>query len=96
MTLLIQMFIYIAFLLYITAAVLYFFGLRPAVLAAAGGCILNLLALIVRTIIAGRLPLSSGYEFILSFTFIMVLLYLAFEIKSQLKNAGGIVMIIAA
>lgn len=96
MTLLIQMFIYIAFILYIAATVLYFIGLRPAFPAAAGGCILNLMALIARTIISGRLPLSSGYEFILSFTFITVLLYLAFEIKSQLKNAGGVVMIIAA
>ncbi|MEN6460986.1 MAG: cytochrome c biogenesis protein CcsA [Syntrophomonas sp.] len=96
MTTLIQVSIYTVLMLYIAGAVLYFTSARPAFLVAAGGCILNLLALIVRTIISGRLPLSSGYEFILSFTFLTVVLYIVFEYKSKVKNAGGVVMVIAA
>jgi len=103
MTLLIQMVIYTVLISYAAGAVLYLAGGRPGkertlkvafILALAGG-ILNLLAMIMRTIIAGRLPLSSGYEFILSFTFITVVLYLIYEVKSQVKGAGGVVMLIA-
>lgn len=46
--------------------------------------------------IAGRLPLASGYEFLISFTFVTVLMYLGYEVKSGAAKAGGAVMLIAA
>lgn len=103
MTSLIQVIIYTTLISYAAGAVLYFAGAKPgqekaikaAFILALTGCVLNLLALIMRTIIAGRLPLSSGYEFVLSFTFITVVLYLIYDLKSQAKSAGGPVMLIA-
>lgn len=99
-----QMILYTTLLSYMAAAILYFIGnerTRPRLtkaaisLALAGG-VLNLGALTIRTIMAGRLPLSSGYEFLLSFAFITVLLYLIFEFKSRTTSAGGPVASIAA
>jgi ABC-type transport system involved in cytochrome c biogenesis permease subunit len=104
MTLLIQIIIYITLIAYTAGAVLYFTGVKSGkkgipkdafILALIGG-ILNLIALIIRTIMAGRLPLTTGYEFILSFTFITVLLYLVYEAKTKFKGVGGAVMTIAA
>ncbi|MBL4953938.1 cytochrome c biogenesis protein CcsA [Neobacillus sp. YIM B02564] len=104
MAIFIQIIVYASLILYIAASVLYFAGyrsekngmLKAASAIAIVGCIINFLALIIRTILSGRLPLSSGYEFILSFAFLTSLLYLIFEWKNKAKNAGGIVMIIAA
>jgi len=104
MALLTQIIIYVTLIAYAAGALLYFAGvksgkeviLKCAVILASVGGILNLLALIIRTIMAGRLPLSTGYEFILSFTFITVLLHLVYEAKTHTKSGGGAVMIIAA
>lgn len=104
MSSLLQIAIYTTLLFYVAAAILYFIGASKTlarlakaafVLVLTGG-LLNLLALIIRTIMAGRLPLSSGYEFLLSFTFITVVLYLIFEIKSRIISTGGPVALIAA
>lgn len=103
MSLLIQVFVYASLILYTAGAVLYFAGhsennrcLTVAPFAAFFGCVVNLLALISRAIVSGRLPLSSGWEFILSLAFLTSLLYLVFEWKSRTKTAGGIVMVITA
>lgn len=101
---LIQTIIYLTLIAYAAGAVLYFTGIKSgktgilncaAILASIGG-FLNLAALIIRTIMAGRLPLSTGYEFILSFTFITVVLYLGYEVKTKYKGAGATVLAIAA
>jgi len=104
MPLLLQIIIYTTLISYAVGAGLYFFGamlvkekvLKAAFILALAGCVFNLLALIIRTIIAGRLPLSSGYEFVLSFTFITAALFLLYEIKNNAKSGGGPVMLIAA
>lgn len=104
MSTLMPVIIYILLALYFWGAVLYVAGSRSgnarfstiASLATACGWICNLLALILRTIISGRLPLSSGNEFILSFVFLMILFYLFLERKSQVREAGWIVTSIAA
>lgn len=101
---LIQVVIYITLISYVAGAALYFAGFKPAngkalkaaFTLASAGFTLNLLALILRTVMAARLPLSSGYEFILTFTFLTVTLYLIYELKSGVKGAGGVVMLIAA
>ena len=102
--LLLQVLLYLIPLFYIAGALLYFAGERIgrngvfktafwlAVVGGAG----NLAVLVTRTVIAGRLPLASGNEFLLSFTCLTVFMYLIYEIKSGLKKAGGLVMFIAA
>jgi ABC-type transport system involved in cytochrome c biogenesis, permease component len=101
---LLKMVIYSTLLFYTAAAISYFIGpnilksrLEQAafILLLTGG-VLNLSALTIRTIMAGRLPLSSGWEFLLSFTFITIALYLIFELKSRSTLAGGPVASIAA
>ncbi len=102
MAALITVIIYLLILAYSLSTVLYFIGSRTdgkklllmaRVTAIAGG-LLNLSAIIVRTIIAGRLPLSNGIEFILWFTGITLILYLLFEARVRVKSAGGVVMLI--
>jgi len=101
---LLQVIIYTTLILYAVGAVLYFSGdmlskvkvLKAAFILALSGCVFNLLALIIRTIMVGRLPLSSGYEFVLSFTFITTALYIIYEVRFKVKSAGGTVMLIAA
>ncbi len=91
-----------ALMFYAAASCCYFTGLktnktlRPALLLAAGGLAANLIALINRSVASGRLPLATGYEFLLCFTLITAFLYLVYEIRSKMKNAGGPVMLIAA
>jgi ABC-type transport system involved in cytochrome c biogenesis permease subunit len=104
MALLVQVFVYVSLIFYSLGAVLYFVGyrssndkiLKQATLVALVGGVVNLFALVIRTIISGRLPLSSGFEFVLSFAFLTIVLYLIFEWKSKMKSAGAIVMVIAA
>jgi len=96
--------IYWVAILYALAAGLYFWGeaagkrpvLRLAWILAGTGCFSNLLLLVLRGILTGRLPLSNGSEFLLSFTWITVGLYLCLETRRQLKGVGGYVMFIAA
>lgn len=99
----IPIFVYITLILYIVAAVCYFIGssrnekiIKFAFIISLSGCFTNLLVLFMRFIISERLPLNNGSEFILSFAWITVLLYLIYEIKSKSKKAGGIVLLIAA
>ncbi len=94
----------LALFMYLISSVFYMVGLKNRgknllVLASASaviGVLANMTALVVRTILSGRLPLTDGYEFILSFTFVSVLLYLMYEKMSQSKNGGAVLMFIAA
>ena len=100
----IQVTIYTTLISYAAGAALYFTGSRcatrkglwTAFVVAAVGFISNTMALILRTIMVSRLPLSSGYEFILIFTCITVGFYLVYELKTGEKGAGAIAMLMAA
>ncbi len=104
MATIIQVLIYTTLISYVAGAALYLAGsssaTRKGLLAAsclaAVGVISNLMALILRTIMVSRLPLSSSYEFILVFTCITVGFYLIYEIRTDEKGAGGMVLLIAA
>lgn len=104
MTALIKITIYLTGILYGLAAGLYFLGeaagrhrvIRSAWIVAVTGCMLNLLLLVLRGIITGRLPLNNGSEFLLSFICITVGLYLGLAMRRQLKGVGGPVMLMAA
>lgn len=95
-----RLFIDLILILYLAGAAGYFAGRRFAGLSRAAfwlssaGLAANLLALVNRVSLSGRLPLANGYEFLLSFTFITVLLYLLYEIISGNKRAGGVVMLL--
>lgn len=92
--------VYLILVLYAAATAGYFLGGRFSWLGklafwlAAIGLAANLLALINRIALSGRLPLANGYEFLLSFVFITVFMYLIYEIISDNKRAGGIVMLL--
>ncbi|KUG03744.1 hypothetical protein ASZ90_018887 [hydrocarbon metagenome] len=104
MAVLIKTSIGLALLVYIISGSLYALGAKPrykqllgaASLAAVIGALANLTALAARTVMSGRLPFTDGYEFLMSFTFISVLLYLLYEKASQNKDAGAVLMFIAA
>lgn len=102
MTSYIQILICTAVTLYITSAVVYFWAVRKSTLGkialslAAVGFVSNLLALGIQSVVDGRLPLTTGYEFLMIFTCITVFMYIIYEIKSGFRKAGGAVMLIAA
>ena len=50
----------------------------------------------MRTVLVGILPLTNGLEFLLSFTWVTVLMYLALSYRYRLTSAGGIVMVMIA
>lgn len=87
---------------YWAAALLYFGGLKKerllkAAFALAGlGCIFHLAVLAVRTLLAGMLPLTNGLEFLLSFTWFTVFMYLLFTFRCRINTSGGVVMLFAA
>jgi ABC-type transport system involved in cytochrome c biogenesis permease subunit len=104
MAALITVIVYSVLIAYVLGSALYFYGARSGMdkvlhsarMVTIVGFILNLLALITRTIIAGRLPLANSIEFMLWFAMITVVLYLIYERKIGMKEAGGAVMLIAA
>ena len=61
---------------------------RLATFFTAWGWGVNTLALILRGINAGRLPLTNGYEFLVAFAWGIVLFYLWFEYRYRLKTVG--------
>lgn len=69
---------------------------RAAYSLAVIGSIVNLLLLFMRIFLAGRLPLSNGAEFLLSFTWIMVLFFLIREATRHSQGTGGLIMLMAA
>ena len=92
--------IYLIFLFYVAAAVFYFSANKTVSWAkfgywlATAGVLCNLLALLYHISYSKRLPLSNGYEFVLSFVFITALLYLLYERFSRIYTAGAAVMLI--
>lgn len=90
-------------ILYLLSAILYLIGtytgknrLLPwASRTCALGCLANLAVIVIRIIISGRLPLSSGPEFILDFAFLTVFLYLIWEKKSKNVMPGWAVTLIS-
>jgi ABC-type transport system involved in cytochrome c biogenesis permease subunit len=94
----------LALLLFLISSCLYGLGyssrreklLQAAVIAAIAGALANLAALTARTIMTGRLPLTDGYEFLLCFTFVSVLLYLLYEKTSRTRSGGAGLMVITA
>lgn len=56
------------------------------------GLIGNTAALVLRMIIAKRAPLANGYEFILTFTWGIVAVYLFAEFRYRLRTLGSFVM----
>lgn len=95
--------IYAVLFSYLLSALLYIGGsktsnykiFKSALILAILGCVLHLAALIMRTILAGMLPLTNGLEFLLTFTWITVSMYLLLSYRYQLKAAGGIVMLMS-
>jgi len=65
---------------------------RLATLITGWGWMLNTLALILRTINAGRLPLVNGYEFLIAFVWAIVLFYLWFEYRYKIQTVGLFIM----
>lgn len=53
------------------------------------------LAVLFRTLASERGPYSNMYEFSLAFVFVLLLFYLIFERKYEIKHLGAIVMMIA-
>jgi ABC-type transport system involved in cytochrome c biogenesis permease subunit len=94
--------LYATLSLYILSSIVYFLGLRKrnpektSLTLAWLGLLFNLLVLAMRTRVSGRLPLTNGYDFLLCFIFITVLMYLLYGIKYPVKNAGCPVMLIAS
>ncbi len=99
-----QVLLSITLVVYLAGVLLYFAGNRTdhakllgmASISALMGCILNLWILIHRWSLTGRLPLASGSEFLLCFSFFTVLMYLVYEYKSQDKKTGAMIMLIAS
>jgi ABC-type transport system involved in cytochrome c biogenesis permease subunit len=103
MVMILAVVVYAVLFSYLLSAVLYILGnktsndkiLKSALILAILGCALHLTALIMRTILTGMLPLTNGTEFLLTFTWITVLMYLILSSRYQLEAAGGIVMLIS-
>lgn len=93
---------YLVLALYFAAAIFYFTGYRRDFLLKTAqwlsGLALaaNLLLLLNRISLSGRLPLANSYEFLLSFTFITAFIYVIYEIISDRKSTGGVLMSINA
>jgi len=87
---------------YFTGAIFYFVGnktgkaklQRIALISTIIGCMLNGIILVLRWKLTGRLPLASGSEFLLCFSFFTVIMYLIYEWKSREKKTGSVVMLI--
>ncbi|NLO22525.1 MAG: cytochrome c biogenesis protein CcsA [Syntrophomonadaceae bacterium] len=94
----------VALILYFLSGTAYLLGikgrqdklLRAANITAIIGALSNITALAARTIMTGRLPLTDGYEFLLLFTLVSVLLYLLYEKLSKNQQGGSVLMIMAA
>lgn len=86
--------------LFALATIFYFMAnkkdnfLFPAKIITIIGLIFNFLILTIRTVMGGRLPLTNGYEFVLAFAFLTVLMYLLYEFRTKNSQAGGMVMLI--
>jgi len=80
-------FLYVGYFISVNTAVS-----RWAALITGWGWMFNTLALILRTINAGRLPLVNGYEFLIAFVWAIVLFYLWFEYRYKIQTVGLFIM----
>jgi len=93
----------VTFIAYMVAAILYIVYLgykndnlaKLATLATVIGLISNTVLLVARWIISGHPPFINGYEFLVSFTWGIALLYLYAEWRYKLNIIGAFVMPIA-
>ena len=103
MAIILEVIVYAVLFSYLLSALLYIGGsktnndkvLKSALILAIGGCVLHLAALVMRTSLTGMLPLTNGTQYLLTFTWITVLIYLILSFRYQLKAAGGIIMLIS-
>lgn len=94
--------IWVTLVLYSIGTLLYFIGYytgrvaisKMAFVVSAGGAGANLLALVARAIAADRLPLANGYEFLLCFVFITVIMYLFYDKRNSEGAGGAVVMLV--
>ena len=56
----------------------------------------SLCALVMRTLLTGMLPLTNGSEFLLTFAWVTVLIYLILSYRYEIQAAGGVVMLLSA
>jgi cytochrome c-type biogenesis protein CcsB len=85
---------------YFLSAVLYWLGLvsKKEILTHLGtftavlGALANTSAIVLRWVITQRPPLTNGYEFILTFCWGIVIIFLFAEFRYKLKSLGGFVM----
>jgi ABC-type transport system involved in cytochrome c biogenesis permease subunit len=97
-------FAFFAMMFYTAAAVCLLIGrftngrviTRLAFVFALTGFVANMLALLARFMMSGRLPVNNGSEFILNFAWITVLLFLTHAYRNKSKDAGGFVLLLAA
>lgn len=68
-----------------------FFG-RLASYVAMIGFVSNSIAIVIRTFTSGHPPLSNGYEFLLTFTWGIIAVYLFAEYRYKLRALGAFVM----
>lgn len=93
----------IAFMLYVGSALMHLVLVakltekieRIAIVATLGGWVLHTVAMIARTIGAGRLPFSNQYEFALSFAWGIVLSFLILYKLYRFGSIGAFVMPLA-
>lgn len=96
--------IYAVLFCYLVSALLFWLGsksgknatAKTAFILAVLGCILHLALLVMRTVLTGMLPLTNGMDFLLSFSWVTVLLYLLMQTRYPIQSAAGIVMLISA
>jgi len=94
--------VFVSLMLYTSASLCFLLGsitngktiTKMAYLMSIAGSFSNLFALAVRYVLTGRLPLNNGAEFLLSFAWITMILFLVHATRSKSKNAGGIVTLI--
>lgn len=89
---------------YLLAGILYLVGnlkskaslFKYALVLAVVGCVLHFALLVIRTLLTGMLPITNGSEFLLTFAWITVLIYLLLSYRYQIQAAGGVVMLLSA
>ncbi|KNZ71014.1 cytochrome c-type biogenesis protein CcsB [Thermincola ferriacetica] len=94
---------YVTFGAYLVASVLYIAYLinksepvgKGATVVTVIGFIANSAALVIRTIVSGHAPFANGYEFLMSFSWGIVIAYLFAEFKYKLKVIGSFTLPVA-
>ena len=93
----------IAFGLYVVAAILFLLFLsklskkveKPALIATSAGVLFHTIAMVFRTIGAGRLPLSNQYEFAMSFAWGIIVCFIVLYVIYKFAAIGSFVLPLA-